>query len=213
MSASSSGCGLLRRWFARFMLACNEVGFLPRMSRKEWLYWRDGAWAESPHGAVRTLTNWDRPQVEAPLIVWEYAFALERRVERLYEAKRDLHRRTQQAESVAASVNGQTIAKLDLELAQCKVERHSVIQENGFMKNERKRLKSRLQTERHRAMKAEAVLEVALIAIETAARSSDSLSSSEIRKLLWPLRFEPYTQMSSEALVAKLKEQEAVKLG
>lgn len=32
-----------------------------------------------PDDAIR----WQRPDVEAPLIVWEYAFALERRVERL----------------------------------------------------------------------------------------------------------------------------------
>jgi hypothetical protein len=31
------------RWIARFMLACNEVGFWPRMSREEWLWWRERA--------------------------------------------------------------------------------------------------------------------------------------------------------------------------
>jgi hypothetical protein len=28
------------RLFARFMLACNEVGFWPRMTREERLWWR-----------------------------------------------------------------------------------------------------------------------------------------------------------------------------
>jgi hypothetical protein len=61
------------------------------------------------------------------------------------ETKRHLHRRTQEAESVAASVNGQTIQRLDDELAAVKVERHAFRNENAFMKSERKRLQSRLR--------------------------------------------------------------------
>lgn len=54
---------------------------------------RDGSFAAPIRGDEHPKFHWQRPDVEAPLVVWEYAFALERRVEQLSAQLRDMRER------------------------------------------------------------------------------------------------------------------------
>lgn len=50
------------------------------------------------------MSEFSRPNIEAPLIVWEYAFALERKIEKLRHALKVVQHRTVHDEAVQITI-------------------------------------------------------------------------------------------------------------